>query len=161
YVAVAAADGLVLRLGAPLSGINATVRGMQRQLLVASGIALAIALALGMVAARVASDPLRAMTANAERLARGEYELGPPSTSPDEFGLLSRTLSQLAAELESKIGDLVAERDRLSAILAGMAEGVVVTDANGKVVLANPAAAQILGAAPDTGAKLDVGAPEV
>jgi two-component system phosphate regulon sensor histidine kinase PhoR len=161
YVAVGAADGLVLRLGAPLSGINATVRGMQRQLLVASGIALAIALALGMVAARVASDPLRAMTANAERLARGQYDLGPPSTSPDEFGLLSRTLSQLAAELESKIGDLVAERDRLSAILAGMAEGVVVTDANGEVVLANPAAAQVLGAPLDEGAKLDVGAPEV
>jgi two-component system, OmpR family, phosphate regulon sensor histidine kinase PhoR len=159
YVAVPAADGLIVRLGAPLSGINATVRAMQRQLVVASGIALAIALALGFIAARVASDPLRAMTESATRLARGEYDLEPPSTSPDEFGLLSRTLAQLAAELKAKIGDLTAERDRLSAILAGMAEGVLVTDAGGKIVLANPAASQVLGAAAEPGATLEV-APE-
>jgi two-component system, OmpR family, phosphate regulon sensor histidine kinase PhoR len=145
FVAVPAGDGLILRLGAPLSGINATVREMQRQLLGASGIALAIALALGFLAARVASNPLRAMTASATRLMRGDYDLEPLRHSPDEFGLLSRTLSSLAAELKSKIGDLTRERDRLSAILAGMAEGVLVTGEDGRVLLANPAAGTILG----------------
>jgi two-component system, OmpR family, phosphate regulon sensor histidine kinase PhoR len=154
FVAVAAGDGLIIRLGAPLSGINATVREMQRQLLVASSIALAIALALGFLAARVASNPLRAMTASATRLMRGDYDLEPLPHSPDEFGLLSRTLSSLAAELKSKIGDLTRERDRLSAILAGMAEGVLVTDADGKVLLANPAAAKILGGELAPGAAL-------
>jgi two-component system, OmpR family, phosphate regulon sensor histidine kinase PhoR len=163
FVAVAAGDGLILRLGAPLSGINATVREMQRQLVGASGIALAFALALGFLAARVASEPLRAMTASATRLMRGEYDLEPLPDSPDEFGLLSRTLSSLAAELKSKIGDLTRERDRLSAILAGMAEGVLVTDEEGKVLLANPAAATILGAELPAGAALAdvVAAPEL
>ncbi len=163
FVAVSAGDGLVLRLGAPLSGINATVREMQRQLLGASGIALALALALGFLAARVASEPLRAMTASATRLMRGDYELEPLPHSPDEFGLLSRTLSSLAAELKSKIGDLTRERDRLSAILAGMAEGVLVTDEDGKVLLANPAAAQILGSELAPGSTLAevIAAPEL
>ena len=154
FVAVPAVDGLVLRLGAPLSGINATVREMQRQLLGASAIALAIALALGFLAARVASDPLRAMTASATRLMRGDYDLEPRTHSPDEFGLLSRTLASLAAELKSKIGDLTRERDRLSAILAGMAEGVLVTGEDGRVLLANPAAATILGGDTEPGAAL-------
>ncbi|HEY6463167.1 MAG TPA: ATP-binding protein, partial [Polyangiaceae bacterium] len=70
-----------------------------------------------------------------------------PSTSPDDFGVLSRTLAALAAQLEAKLGELTEERDRLSAILAGMAEGVLVIGASREVVLANPAAETILGAA--------------
>ena len=159
YVAFATPDGLVVRLGAPLSGINATVSVMRRQLLAACGIALAIALGLGFLAARVASDPLRDMTASATRLMRGDYDVEAPSTSPDEFGLLSRTLASLAGELKEKIGDLTAERDRLSAILSGMAEGVLVTDANGQVILANPAAAQILGREPAPGSQLAEAVP--
>src|SRR5215472_122194 len=100
YVAVPAGDGEVLRLGAPVSAINATVKGMQRRLLFASVLAIAAALALGLLAAWGAARPLRAMTASATRIARGDYDIGPPSASPDEFGVLSRSLASLAAELK-------------------------------------------------------------
>lgn len=145
YVAVPAADGIVLRLGAPLSEIEATAGAMQRRLLFASALAVVLALALGSLAAQIAARPLRAMSQAAERLARGDYDIALHSASPDEFGLLSRTLTTLAGELKARIGDLVTERDRLSAILAGMAEGVLVTGADGRILLANPAAAKILG----------------
>jgi two-component system phosphate regulon sensor histidine kinase PhoR len=121
--------------------------------------AIPLALALGFLAARVASGPLGAMTHSAKRLARGDYDIDAPSGSPDEFGLLSRTLAKLGAELKSKIGDLTAERDRLSAILAGMAEGVLVTDADGRVLLANPAAGEILGSEPKPGSGLAEAVP--
>jgi signal transduction histidine kinase len=86
------------------------------------------------------------MTASAARIAQGDYAIDVPSAAPDEFGILSRALASLASELKAKIGDLTAERDRLSAILAGMAEGVVVIDGDGIVRVANPAAERILGA---------------
>src|SRR5437870_4935433 len=91
-----------------------------------------------------AACPLRAMTASATRIAQGDYDIDLPSPAPDEFGILSRALGALAKELKARIGDLVAERDRLSAILAGMAEGVIVIDGARRVIVANPAAAEIL-----------------
>jgi len=146
FVAVPAADGMVVRLGAPLSDIDATVGAMRRRLTFAIGIAIAAALALGWLASRLAARPLRAMTESATRIAQGDYAIV-PSTSPDDFGILSRTLASLGAQLEAKLRELTEERDRLSAILAGMAEGVLVVDAAREVVLANPAAETILGPA--------------
>ncbi len=100
YVAVWAPDGMVVRLGVPLSGIDETLRAMRRRLLFASWLAVAAALALGLVASRVAARPLRAMTVTATRIAQGDYDVDVPQASPDEFGVLSRTLGSLAAELK-------------------------------------------------------------
>jgi two-component system phosphate regulon sensor histidine kinase PhoR len=147
FVAVPAADGMVIRLGAPLSNIAATVGAMRRRLTFAFALAIAAALALGWLASRLAARPLRAMTESATRIAQGDYAIV-PSSSPDDFGVLSRTLAALAAQLEAKLGELTEERDRLSAILAGMAEGVLVVDAKRTVVLANPAAETILASSP-------------
>ena len=157
YVAVPAADGMVLRIAAPLSDINATLRSMRRRLLFASALAIIAALGLGFLASRFASRPLRDMTESARRIAQGDYDILPAATSPDEFGVLAESLTSLAAQLKARIGDLTAERDRLSAILAGMVEGVLVVGADGRVVLANPAAAQIVGggSAPLSGMRLD------
>jgi two-component system phosphate regulon sensor histidine kinase PhoR len=146
FVAVPAADGMVIRLGAPLSDIDATVGAMRRRLSFAFALAIGAALAFGWLASRIAARPLRAMTESATRIAHGDYAIV-PSTSPDDFGVLSRTLASLAAQLEAKLTELTEERDRLSAILAGMAEGVLVVDASRAVVLANPAAETILGPA--------------
>jgi two-component system phosphate regulon sensor histidine kinase PhoR len=147
FVAVPASDGMVIRLGAPLSNIAATVGAMRRRLTFAFALAIAAALALGWLASRLAARPLRAMTESATRIAQGDYAIV-PSSSPDDFGVLSRTLAALAAQLEAKLGELTEERDRLSAILAGMVEGVLVVDARRTVVLANPAAETILASSP-------------
>ncbi|MFT3771602.1 MAG: histidine kinase dimerization/phospho-acceptor domain-containing protein [Minicystis sp.] len=103
YVAVLARDGMVVRLGAPLSGIEGTLQAMRRRLLFAVAIAVAAALALGLVASRIAARPLRAMTAVAARIAEGDYDVEISAASPDEFGLLSRTLASLAAALERDV----------------------------------------------------------
>ncbi len=100
YVAVPAADGIVLRLGEPLSNIQATASAMQRRLIFASGLAVLIAIGLGFLASQLAARPLRAMTAAAKRLALGDYDIDLRSSSPDEFGILSRTLTALADELK-------------------------------------------------------------
>ena len=155
YVAVKGADGNVLRLAVPLLDVNETVASMQRRLLFASALAVLLALALGFLASRVASRPLADMTDTATRLAKGDFDVPIENAGTDEFGVLWGALKSLAQQLKARIGELVAERDRLSAILAGMVEGVLVVETGGAIVVANPAAKTILGASELVGAKLD------
>jgi two-component system, OmpR family, phosphate regulon sensor histidine kinase PhoR len=156
YLAVPTENGMVLRLAVPLSGIRATLQAMQRRLLLASGVAIIAALGLGFLASRFAARPLRAMTDSARRIAQGDYAIEVAASSPDEFGDLSRSLGSLAEQLKAHIGELTAERDRLTAIVTGMQEGVLVADADGCLEVANPAAARILEADGElTGRTLD------
>lgn len=144
YVAVPGEGGWIIRLSVPLSDIQATVTSMRSRLLVAAGLALIAAIALGLFAARVMASPLRAMTESAQRIAAGDFDIRLPPAARDEFGMLSESLTSLARQLRARIGELVKERDRLRAILAGMVEGVLVLDPDGTVVMANPSAATIL-----------------
>jgi signal transduction histidine kinase len=118
YVAVATSDGSVLRLGVPLSGIDATLRALRQRLLWAAALALVAAVGLGLVASRVLAGPLREMARAARRIADGDYQARAAVASPDELGELSRALASMAAQLEARILDLTAERDRLSTALA-------------------------------------------
>ncbi|MEZ4401977.1 MAG: ATP-binding protein [Kofleriaceae bacterium] len=145
-VAVRAADGRVLRLAVPMTRVATTRHRLRVRLALASLVGLAVALALGLVAIRTIVRPLRAMTAAAGRAARGDYAIGPASTSRDELGVLSRALVGLADEVQAQIGALTHERDLSLAVIGAMVEGVVVVDPAGAVVLSNPAAAA-LGAA--------------
>jgi two-component system phosphate regulon sensor histidine kinase PhoR len=149
FVAARASNGMVVRLGVPLSAIAAARTTLRARLGVAAALSSLVALALGLVAARLVARPLARVTHAAERLARGEYDVRVDDATPDELGVLGRTLDTLAAELRARIGELVDERDRLRAILEGMREGVLVVDHAGLVALANPSAARLL--APVTG----------
>jgi two-component system phosphate regulon sensor histidine kinase PhoR len=144
-VAVASSDGRVVRLAVPLGELARTRSRMRDRLLLGFALAAAAALALGLLAVRAVTRPLAQMTRTAERLARGDYEVGAPRAAPDELGVLSRTLASLAGEVKRRVGELTEQRDLLSAVIGGLVEGVVVVDRDGTVALANPAARALIG----------------
>jgi two-component system phosphate regulon sensor histidine kinase PhoR len=113
YVREPIGDGLVVRLGAPMREVRATLDSMRRRILWAAAIGLAMAIALALAAARAAVRPLRAMTESAARIAEGDYHPPLPPPTRDEFGVLAEALRSLARQLEARIGELVAmERSR-------------------------------------------------
>ena len=136
----------MIRISIPLSEVNDTVAAMRSRLLVTSGVAILVALFLGVLAARITSRPLGEMTETATRLAQGDFDVPIEAGGQDDFGVLWRALKSLAMQLKARIGELVSERDHLSAILAGMVEGVLVIDQSGRVIVENPAVVKILGA---------------
>jgi two-component system phosphate regulon sensor histidine kinase PhoR len=76
-----------------------------------------------------------------------ERELPPslPVWNEDEVGALERGLQQVMVQQHERLRALAAERKKLEAVLQSMAEGVVVIDPAGHVILCNPAAQELFG----------------
>src|SRR5581483_9869573 len=68
----------------------------------------------------------------------------PATWSAREVVQLATMLQRLARAVQASLERVGAERDRLDAVLANLADGVVMVDGTGRVVRLNPAAAQIL-----------------
>lgn len=101
YVAVPAEQGMVLRFGVSTREIEAPIAAIRARLVVAALIAAFLALVLGQLAAQIAARPLRSMARQADRIARGDYEISLPTLARDEFGQLSDTLAALARRLKT------------------------------------------------------------
>lgn len=145
-VAMPAAGGRVVRLSVPTARLVAARDTLRLRLLVGTGIGVVVALGLGVLVIRAFVRPLRAMTLAADRVARGDYAIGPPSASKDELGVLSRALVGLADEVGRTVDALTRERDLSLAVIGAMVEGVVVVDGGGGApVLTNPAARTLVG----------------
>ena len=145
YLAVPAGKGRVIRIAVPTAAIESTRRELRNQLLLISLVGLGGALVLGLLAIRAVAGPLQKMTLQARRLAEGDYEAHElPLGSPDELGVLSRTLSSLASQVRDKIDEIERERDLLSSVIGALVEGVVVIDQRNRLALENPSARDIL-----------------
>jgi len=134
------------RVALPLRDIEAHVAGLRRTIFIAT---LLIALLAGLLALWIAertAQPVRELTAVAGRMARGDLSVRLFPTTRDEVGELTRAFNALAEELSDKLARLDEERSRLAAVLEHMADGVIIADADGAVLLINPAAARLLGA---------------
>jgi two-component system phosphate regulon sensor histidine kinase PhoR len=145
YLAVPAGQGgRVVRVAVPTAEIRATRMALRNRLLLISLVGFAAALVLGLLATRAVARPLKVMTAQARRLAEGHYDTAAPLDSPDELGVLSRTLTSLAAQVRDRIVEVERARDFLSSVIGALVEGVVVVDGEARILLDNPAARALL-----------------
>jgi two-component system phosphate regulon sensor histidine kinase PhoR len=85
-----------------------------------------------------------AIAAEAGRYRAGDLTPSPLDFGGDELGVVAKALDQTVQELALRLGDLARDRTRTNAILAGMIEGVIVVDPQGRVQLVNDAARQML-----------------
>lgn len=136
---------------------------------------LGILLSFGMAyfSAKNLTSPLKALADGVEKIEMGDLSQRLRVPAADEFGLLADSFNRMAAALAERDGTIrrktealqelnellenrVAERTielrmemgRLEAILTNMAEGIVVTDSENRVILFNPAAQKILDIVP-------------
>jgi PAS domain S-box-containing protein len=94
-----------------------------------------------------------------EAMKQGAYDFIPKPFEPDQLRIVvNRALEKLRLTQETEklqiarrrmLFDLDTEKSRTSAIIESLPNGVVVTNAEGQVVLMNPAFRQLLGLPPD------------
>ena len=122
-----------------------TERDALRLLMITALLALLLVAGAAAVLGRRTVDPVRQLTAAAERVAAGDLSATTSVTSLDEVGTLSRTFDAMTASLGQLTGDLRDSAARLETVLASMSDGLLATDTHGVVTSVNRAALGMLG----------------
>ena len=88
---------------------------------------------------RRVTRPILQMREVAGRVAHGDFTEKAPVRAGGELGELATALNDMSSQLAARIRELSAEKADLSAILAGMTEGVLVVRPDGRIRLTNQA----------------------
>ncbi|GMA60700.1 cell wall metabolism sensor histidine kinase WalK [Alicyclobacillus fastidiosus] len=123
-----------------MSVLEQPVHRMRNLIIFDTVLAIVLATGLAFVVSKNLSRPLVEMNKAAEEMALGHFSQRVEVVTHDEVGRLGNTFNALAAELAKTIEQLSIERDQLSSILSSLQDGVVATDKEGRVTLANPPA---------------------
>ncbi|MEK7847404.1 MAG: HAMP domain-containing protein, partial [Chloroflexota bacterium] len=135
----------VVRVSLSLAEMDAGVRYIATVIAVATGFITLVSLVAAAFIARATTRAVKQVTAAAHKLASGELDHRIAVASRDEVGQLAQAFNEMSASLRRTVEALSQERNQLSAVLAAMANGMVMTDAQGRVVLSNPAAEGLFG----------------
>lgn len=109
---------------------------------VGSGLAFSLLLSNRLV------QPLREMIHATGRIADGDYDVAITVKSDDELGVLAQEIMTMSQNLktfhELNVGNLIAEKQRSESIIRSISDGLVVVDAEFKIIAINPIAATLL-----------------
>jgi two-component system phosphate regulon sensor histidine kinase PhoR len=135
---------MIIRLAMPLSAIDQTISGIRG--LVVSALLLGVLLSTGAayMVSRALSQPVLDLTRTASAIAAGDFTRRLRRYPQHEVGELGRAFDRMADTIQGQIEEVTEARDHLEAILRGMAEGVLVTDPEGRILFANRALMELL-----------------
>ena len=134
----------VIRVAEPLARLEEAIDRFHGTLIFAGGLALAVAIAMSVVAARLMSRALRDITQAARRMSAGDYGVRVRLAGTDEIAELGRSLDGLAENLSQTLATLRGERDLFGRMLESMQEGVLVLDRHLRILLINRALREML-----------------
>jgi two-component system phosphate regulon sensor histidine kinase PhoR len=140
----------VVRVGVPLTTITTAQTGMALAVLATALLAATISFGLAVLIARRTTRPLLELRGMAERLAGGDLGVQAPIPAGEEVGALAQSFNQMASQLRQLVEAQARERERLTAILATMHDGILILDSDNHVTLANRATAELLATAMPT-----------
>ena len=143
----------VARVAVPTSQVQVNLNRILTAVVLSGLVVTVLSVALGYFVARRTARSVRSVTEGARRLAQGDLEQRVHARSSDETLELADTFNSMAVTLRTTFQELATERNRLSAILETMADGVVMIGSNSQVVLMNQVAQELL----DAGASDPVG----
>lgn len=138
-------DSDIVRLAVPTNQLLGRLDVLRNALFFTNIVLLLAGLGLSFFIARHVVRPVEIVRQAAKRLADGDFSVEVNLNRKDEFGQLVAAFNTMGRELLNRVGQLEANRRELATIMQNMAEGLLLVDAAGAVVLANQVAAKLLG----------------
>jgi two-component system phosphate regulon sensor histidine kinase PhoR len=133
-----------VRVALPLSSIRQQLDSTLFATGAALGIALLSAIAIGWLFSSRIGQRVRAIAAVATRYRAGDLSPARLDFGEDELGTVARALDNSLQVVGRQLAEQARDRSRMEAILAGMIEGVIVVDPQGRLQLVNEAAKRML-----------------
>ena len=159
YVAVTITDEDeilgVSRVALPLTQVENSVNSIIIIIIIAMAITAVIVILAAWFITRLTTQPIRELTKASRQIASGEFEHKISVGTRDESGQLAHAFNEMSSKLKDMLATVSEDKARLSGILDNMADGVVLTDTEGNIVLTNNAARNLL----DIGDKENEGRP--
>jgi PAS domain S-box-containing protein len=120
--------------------------------------AVVVSTVLAAAVSHVALAPLARISAQLDRISRGEAEVEPVAAD-DEFGQVSTKIVQIGQQLRGVREIFSTLRENLDQIMSGLEDGLLLFSRDGRAVMASPAVEKFLGV--ESGALLGRKASEI
>ena len=134
----------VIRVGVSVERVEQMMNEVRVIMLTTMGLLILLTVPLALRWSRAISRPLHEMGQMARAVAAGDFAPRVESRGNDEIAQLGNDLNVMTERLSDLFAALVQEKGKLEAVLASIADGVIVTDADGRIVFFNAAAENIL-----------------
>ncbi len=147
YVAVPVShQGEVLgiaRVALPLTEVESLVRRITVSTVTAMAMAALLVILAAWLIARITTRPIGEITAASKKIASGELEQKITIETGDEVEELAHSFNEMSSKLKVLVDTISGDKARLETILDNMADGVIMTDNEGNISLANRAVKKI------------------
>ncbi len=138
-----------VRVSVPLGRLEAQVGWIRRVVWAAGAVTLLGALGASWVLARRIVAPIVDLAEAARNIAAGSYGPRVPVNARGELGTLATAFNEMSVACAEHVRQLGEDKQQLQAVLRSMVEGVVVIDADQRVVFLNEAATRSLNLEPE------------
>jgi len=133
----------VARVALPLTEVERSINRATAATVWATTITAAVSIIAAVLVTRVTTGPVKEMTLAAQKIASGDLNHRIAVRTRDELGEFGFAFNRMTANLSDMMATVSGQRNRLAAVLSNMADGVVMTDLEGQVILANPATGRL------------------
>lgn len=113
-------------------------------------VALLISVILGYLLSKTITTPIKNLTVRAEKITRGDFEIGEESFSKDEIGVLTNTFRTMGWRLQETVQEIATQNTKLEKIMEYSTDGIVAFDTEGELLHINPSARKYLSIEDDT-----------
>jgi two-component system phosphate regulon sensor histidine kinase PhoR len=148
YVALRVGDASghpgFVRLAVDLDQMDRAVANLRQELVIAGLMGLVVALGLSYGLSLLSLRPISELREVVMDIAEGKLERRLRWESKDERGEIAASINRLARRIRESADDAMREKTQLEAVLSSMVEGVIVMDREGRVLLVNPRAREML-----------------
>jgi two-component system phosphate regulon sensor histidine kinase PhoR len=133
----------IARVALPLTTVDSSINSEVATIISSVLVAAILFILAAALITRMITRPVRQITKAAEGITAGNLDQQIPIRSYDEIGRLGHVFNEMAQNLKTTMATIVEERSNLEIVLSNLTDGVLMTDSEGRILLANPASEKL------------------